>query len=58
MEHKLDNLINSLRYDLDTYSMEINAAIYLDDLQPDDIRECLKRVRKFERDLEKVLEDK
>lgn len=57
MNDKLNNLFKSLNCDLDTYIMEINAATYLDDLTPDDIREALKRVRKFERDLETFMRD-
>ena len=57
MTTKVDKLIDIMKQRLDIYTCELQAVGYLENIDEDDFMEVLSRVRRFERDLEKVLED-
>lgn len=57
MTNKVDKIIDIMKQPLDIYTCELQAVGYLEDISAGDFSEVYKRVRAFERDLQKLLEE-
>lgn len=57
MTSKVDKIIDIMKQPLDVYTCELQAVGYLEDIPEEDFTEVYKRVRAFERDLQKLLEE-
>lgn len=53
----MEQLFKSLNTKLDTYGAEICSCAVLENLTVGDLEEALVRVRRFESDLERIIEE-